>query len=138
MCLVARDILLFVASCADAEEALIAYLDGEEALEVVTGHASVLLSARLRELTQTLRRDLQNNAAQAALNLGEWDEAIRTATLVLDDVPEQPKALYRRASARVARDAEGDQELARIDLQILLRVQPQNIAARKMLEMLPV
>ena len=46
---------------------------GEQALEVVGSHATILLSARLGETIRTLRRDLQNNAAQAALTLREWD-----------------------------------------------------------------
>jgi len=115
-------------------EALEAYLEGEHSLEVITGHASILLSARLLELTRSLRRDLQNNAAQAALTLKEWDEAIRAASAVLADESAQPKALYRRAAAHVGRAAAGDLDLARADLKALLRVQPHNGAARKMLD----
>ena len=46
----------------------------------------------------------------------------------------QPKALYRRAAARVGRAAPGDTELARADLRALLRVQPHNSAAQKLLD----
>ena len=115
-------------------EALEAYLEGEQSLELITGHAAILLSAQLRELTGTLRRDLQNNGAQAALTLREWDEAIRLSSEVLALETAQPKALYRRAAARVGRAAPGDAELARADLRALLRVQPHNSAAQKLLD----
>ena len=115
-------------------EALEAYLEGEQSLELITGHAAILLSAQLRELTGTLRRDLQNNGAQAALTLREWDEAIRLSSEVLALETAQPKALYRRAAARVGRAAPGDTELARADLRALLRVQPHNSAAQKLLD----
>jgi len=117
-----------------AAEALETYLEGEHSLEVITGHATILLSARLAELTRTLLRDLQNNAAQAALGLEEWDEAVRCATAVLEYESAQPKALYRRSLARIGRAAEGDQALARADLKALLRVDPRNGAARKLLD----
>ena len=115
-------------------EALEVYLEGEQSLELITGHAATLLSAQLRELTGTLRRDLQNNGAQAALTLREWDEAIRLSSEVLALETAQPKALYRRAAARVGRAAPGDAELARADLRALLRVQPHNSAAHKLLD----
>ena len=73
---------LLAAGC--ASDALEAYLEGEQALEVMTGHASILLSGRLADAARTLKRDLLNNAAQAALKMGEWDEAVRTSSAVIE------------------------------------------------------
>ena len=113
-------------------EALSAYLEGDEALALLTEHGAVLLSARLAEASRSLRRDLRNNGAQAALKLGEWEEAVRLAGLVLEADAAQPKALFRRASALVARGAEGDAERARADLRALLNAQPGNQAAQQL------
>ena len=72
------------------------------------------------------RKDLMSRNLAACLLFGSIPElALETA---------QPKALYRRAAARVGRAAPGDTELARADLRALLRVQPHNSAAQKLLD----
>ena len=87
--------------------------------------------------TDALLTDLRANAAQAALKLGDWDAAIETATAVLEAVPTHAKALYRRASAHARRDGDGDASRARADLRALLKVQPSNGAASRLLDSLP-
>ena len=114
------------------EEALAHYAAGLDEIAIFGQSASVLLSERLKEMVAALRRDLQNNGAQAALQLGDWAEALRYAGAVLADEPKQPKALYRRALAYRGRAAEGDAALALADLASLLEVQPGNAQAARL------
>lgn len=80
-----------------------------------------------------MRRDLHANAAQAALNIQEWESAAAFATEVLKVEPKHPKALYRRAAAWLGRGADGDGELAVSDLERLIELQPANAAAIKLM-----
>lgn len=122
--------------------ALQSYLEGADALELITGDAAPLLSGRLAAAATDLRRDLLNNAAQAALQARDWESTIACASAALailaksDDassVSSRCKALFRRASAYVG-SATPDIEKARDDLLLLLKQQPQNKAARAFLE----
>ena len=82
-----------------------------------------------------LLRDLRSNAAAAALKLEQWEVAVTASTAVLADEPTHAKALYRRASAYLGwrRDA-NDVTAATKDLQVLLKAQPSNAAARALLD----
>lgn len=113
-------------------DALDAYLEGEETVRVLCDSATVLLSKRLAQAAAALRRDLRNNAAQAANKAGEFEVALQCASAVLAEDAAQPKALYRRAVAYAGRAAAGDVALARTDLETLLAAQPTNAAARKL------
>eukprot|EP00966_Prymnesium_polylepis_P109363 2531652-Prymnesium_polylepis.1 len=102
-----------------------------------------MLSARLAASARELRRDLLNNAAQAALQAREWEHAVESATAALDVIAEgdatssatsRAKALFRRASAYVGRGNAADAAKARADLSVLLDLQPDNRAARSLLE----
>jgi tetratricopeptide (TPR) repeat protein len=124
----------------ETAEALATYLEAESSLEAAE-NAKVILSGRLVNALSALLRDLRSNAAAAAIKLDEWDEAIRATTAVLKEEPQHIKALYRRATALISRrngSSSDDIERARTDLVGLLKVQPQNAAARKLLETLPV
>lgn len=113
------------------QEALEAYLEGCDALQMLDeGTAGPLLARRLLDSAAALRRDLLNNAAQAALNAREWDAAVESATAVLKLDPTNAKGLYRRASGYMhsARAAE-----ARADLMALLAAQPTHRAAHELL-----
>jgi len=113
------------------QAALEAYLEGCEALEMLgESTAGPLLSARLSESATSLRRDLLNNAAQAALNAGAWEAAIESATAVLKLEPTNAKALYRRASGYMH---SARAEEARADLLTLLSAQPTHRAAHELL-----
>lgn len=114
-------------------DALAAYIEGSELLELLSDSAAVLLSDRLKVMTRTLRRDLHSNAAQAALHLEEWDSALDCASEALGDEAGYPKALYRRAAAYLGRAAEGDAERAAADLEALLHATPGNGAAQLLL-----
>lgn len=114
-------------------EALNAYITGVETLGMAE-HARVLLSARLENALSGLLRDLRSNAAAAALKISEWQVAVECATAVLQTDPNHIKALFRRASAYAARGDEGDSTKAIDDLDALLKLQPQNSAARKLKE----
>ena len=121
----------------EAEGALVKYLEGESVLEVAE-NAKVILSARLSTTLDELLRDLRSNAAQAALNLEDWETAISVASAVLDAHKTHPKALYRRAMALIRRnEREADARQARADLKLLLHTQPQNSAARALLDSIP-
>lgn len=115
-------------------EALEQYLGAEAALEVYES-ARVILSSRLCEVMDRLLRDLRSNAAAAALKLEQWEVAVTASTAVLADEPTHAKALYRRASAYLGwrRDA-NDVTAATKDLQVLLKAQPSNAAARALLD----
>ena len=98
-----------------------------------------------------LLRDLRNNGAQAALALGEWEIAISQASEALKcadaldgdcNLPggaggancrAREKALFRRASAHAGRGEAAGAGPARADLEALLRLQPDNKAARALL-----
>jgi len=117
----------------DALGAYEAYQEAAASLEAAET-AKVILSARLAAALDALLVDLRSNAAAAALVLRDWDGAIDAATAVLQAQPAHAKALYRRARGRAAT---GDIPQARADLEALLRAQPSNAAARKLLEELP-
>ena len=76
----------------EAEGALVKYLEGESVLEVAE-NAKVILSARLSTTLDELLRDLRSNAAQAALNLEDWETAISVASAVLDAHKTHPKGV---------------------------------------------
>jgi len=102
---------------------------------VLHATATPILSDRLAETVRCLRRDLHSNAAQACLALREWHEAAALATAALEAEPNLPKALYRRAAALVAMEGdEASAAQARADLEDLIRQQPRNGAALKLLQ----
>jgi len=122
-------------------EALHSYIEGANSLELMTGNAAPLLSGRLSATATELRRDLLNNAAQAALKAHEWDAAIDSATAALELISKddssssnnsRAKALFRRASAYISQGS--GVEMARADLCQLLELQPQNKAAKALLD----
>ena len=117
-------------------EALAAYLEGMDLLGA-SEHAKVLLSARLEGALTALLTDLRSNAAAAALKAEDWEAAIACASSVLEDDPSHAKALYRRASACIARAQPADALSARADLIKLVELQPHNGDAMRLLARLP-
>ena len=122
-----------------AEDALVQYQLGEDVLEMAE-NAAVLLSQTLRRTLNELLRDLRSNGAQAAIMHEDYTTAIDLASAVLgmEGYEKHEKALYRRAFARLRRENGAtwpeDVKAAKADLEALLKVQPNNGAARKLLD----
>ncbi|PHJ22208.1 tetratricopeptide repeat-containing protein [Cystoisospora suis] len=82
---------------------------------------------------RALRIALNGNMAMCCIKLEEWKPAITAADAVLQEEPENVKALYRRG---VARSAYGLYSEARTDLVQVVKLDPKNTDARKELEKL--
>ncbi|KEP65965.1 UNVERIFIED_CONTAM: tetratricopeptide repeat-containing protein [Hammondia hammondi] len=78
-----------------------------------------------------LRVALNSNVAMCCIKTQEWSAAIAAANAVLQEEPENVKALYRRG---VARSAFGFYAEAKADLLQVARLDPKNADARKELE----
>lgn len=78
-----------------------------------------------------LRVALNSNVAMCCIKAEDWSEAIAAANAVLEEEPENVKALYRRG---VARSAFGFYGEAKADLLQVARLDPKNADARKELE----
>lgn len=94
----------------DFSTALTKYLDAANYCEGISEADSIALSCNL-------------NAAQAAINLKDYSEAVTRATAVLAQDPNNVKGLYRRG---VARNHMGDPERALEDLLVAMEVDPTN------------
>ncbi|XP_049901721.1 sperm-associated antigen 1 [Epinephelus moara] len=71
-----------------------------------------------------------NNRAQAEINLKHWHNAMRDCLSVLELEPANMKALLRRATVY---NHMGNFQMAAEDLRVVLRKEPQNAAATKLL-----
>ncbi|XP_047455711.1 sperm-associated antigen 1-like [Mugil cephalus] len=71
-----------------------------------------------------------NNRAQAEINLKHWHKAMRDCQKVLELEPDNLKALQRRATIN---DHMGNFQTAAEDLRVVLREEPQNPAATRLL-----
>jgi len=70
------------------------------------------------------------NQAACAVKLGQWKEAVEHTTKALELDSSNPKALFRRAQAHIAR---GDLDLAQRDLNQALEKQPSDKEVRALL-----
>lgn len=96
----------------------------EEALDELGGVAADFDTAKIRI-------SLHLNLAQVALQLKEFEQVARQATLVLKIDEDNAKALYRRG---LAQDALGRANSAACDLQKAARIDPQNAEVRRKYE----
>jgi tetratricopeptide (TPR) repeat protein len=96
------------------------------ALRAIDGHRGEVLRAELI----TLRDALHNNRASAQLQLGNYTSAAADASDVLFSQPRNPKALFRRAQARM-----GERRWAEAiaDLEVLVGVKPGDRKAQALL-----
>lgn len=95
-----------------------------------TEYAAPIMAKRMQEMVTDLRRDLNNNAAHAALNLDQWDNAAGHASDVLEVEPLNIKAMYRLG---LAQDGKGDWPAAIVQMKKVLEVEKSNKAAQKKL-----
>lgn len=95
----------------------------QRGLDILRGTASFMLDGT----AQKLLISLYCNAAQAMLKYGDHEGAHEMADEALKLDPANIKALFRRGCARANAEA---WELARLDLQDVLRLDPSNEAAR--------
>ena len=124
---------LSLARAGKYEEALDAYADGAAELEIAE-MSRPLLSKRFEHTIDALLTDLRSNAAAAALKMEDYSTVLNTCDKVLENNSFHAKCLYRRAKAYAAI---GEEEAAKRDLKRLIKKQPDNVAARKLLETLP-
>jgi tetratricopeptide (TPR) repeat protein len=85
------------------------------------------------ELTRSIRElkvNLPNNIALCALDLADWDLAIKHADMVLEIDQGNTKALYRRAKAYLHAGRVTD---AKTDILKAIRLEPANKAFRTLL-----
>lgn len=73
---------------------------------------------------------LHINMAQGYLKMEEWNQAVESATKALDMDEKNPKALYRKAYAQMQLMCFTE---AQVSLEKLLKVEPENAAAKSML-----
>jgi len=112
------------------EEAFSQYKKGIALLDFLQYSAPVM-AQRMREMVTQLQVDLNNNAAQAAIKLEEWELAAACADKALKVQPENVKAAYRLG---VARQSQGDLDSARKQMKKVLQLDPKNKAAAAALE----
>ena len=111
------------------EEAFSQYKQGMGLLDFVQYSAPVM-APRMLEMVTQLQLDLNNNAAQAALKLKQWDVAQICASEALKLDPKNVKALYRLGTAK---QEQGETKEATECMQKVLELDPSNKAAGKAL-----
>lgn len=89
-----------------------------------------LLSEDDRSAAKAIYLTSKLNAAQCYLNLKIWKKVVGLCDEVLKQDPGSVKAHYRKAQAMIG---DGEFKQAQLSLQELLRVEPENAAAKKLL-----